>query len=122
MSHIVLIKTEVRDFNSVKRACHRLKLDAPVQGTFQLFSSEETGCGVQLRDWRYPVVCQLETGALKYDNYNGRWGNAQRLDEFLQGYAVERAKLEARKQGYTANEQILADGSIKVIINAGEMS
>jgi hypothetical protein len=43
------------------------------------------------------------------------------LDEFMQGYAVERAKLEARKQGYTASEQLLADGSIKVTINTGVM-
>lgn len=122
MSHVVQIKTEVRDFNSVKRACNRLKLDEPVHGTFQLYGSEETGCGVKLRDWKYPVVCKLETGELRYDNYNGRWGNAQRLDEFLQGYAVERTKLEARKQGYTASELLLADGSIKVTINAGATS
>lgn len=122
MSHVVQIKTEVRDFTAVKRACFRLKLDEPVHGTFQLYGSKETGCGVKLRDWKYPIVCKLETGELRYDNYNGRWGSAQRLDEFLQGYAVERTKLEARKQGYTASEQQLADGSIKVTINAGATS
>jgi hypothetical protein len=96
-----------------------LKLDEPVHGTFQLYGSQETGCGVHLRDWKYPIICKLETGELRYDDHGGRWGNARRLGEFLQGYAVERTKLEARKQGYTASEQLLADGSIKVTINAG---
>jgi hypothetical protein len=122
MSHVVQIKTEVRDFAAVKRACLRLKLDEPVHGTFQLYGTTETGCGVKLRDWRYPVICKLETGELRYDNFGGRWGDARRLDEFLQGYAVERAKLVARKQGHSATEQQLADGSIKVTINVGANS
>ena len=119
MSHVVQINTEVRDINAVKQACVRLQLERPVVGRFQLYNSEETGCGVKLRDWKYPVVCKLETGELRYDNYGGRWGNNQRLDEFLQGYAVEKSKLEARRQGFTASEQALEDGSIKVTINAG---
>ncbi len=120
MSHIVQIKTEVRDFSAVQQACQRLKLAPPVQGRFKLFAAEESGCGVQLRDWRYPVVCQLETGELKYDNFNGRWGDPGRLDEFLQGYAVEKTRLEARRQGYRTVEQPLPDGSVKLTINVGE--
>ena len=35
-------------------------------------------------------------------------------------YAVEKAKLEARKQGHAVSEQALQDGSIKLqIIEAG---
>lgn len=119
MSHVVQIKTEIRDFNAVKQACQRLQLERPVHGTFQLYSSAETGCGVQLRDWKYPVVCKLDSGEIRYDNYNGRWGHTQRLDEFVQRYSVEKSKLEARKQGFTAAESLLEDGSIKVTINAG---
>jgi hypothetical protein len=119
MSHVVQIKTEIRDINAVRQACLRLQLEAPTQGTFQLYSSQETGCGIKLRDWKYPVVCKLESGKVRYDNFGGRWGNDQRLDEFLQRYAVEKSKLEARKQGYTATEQNLADGSIKITIHTG---
>ena len=122
MSHVVQITTQIRDFKAVKQACQRLSLAEPTHGTFQLFSSEETGCGVQLLDWKYPVVCKFETGEIRYDNYNGRWGNAQRLDEFLQRYAVEKSKLEARKQGFTSSEALLNDGSIRVTINAGGMA
>ena len=119
MSHVVQIKTEIRDINAVRQACLRLQLEAPTQGMFQLYSSQENGCGVKLRDWRYPVVCKLDSGEVRYDNFGGRWGNNQRLDEFLQRYAVEKSKLEARKQGYTATEKNLADGSIKITIHTG---
>ena len=40
MSHIVSIKTEVRDPTAVAEACRRLGLPEPVQGTAKLFSSE----------------------------------------------------------------------------------
>jgi hypothetical protein len=72
---------------------------------------------VQLPGWNYPVVCQLDTGQLKYDDYGGRWGDRARLDQFLQIYAVEKAKLEARKQGHTVTEQPLTDGSVKLTIH-----
>jgi hypothetical protein len=88
-----------------------------VQGTAKLFTSSVTGLAVQLRGWNYPVVCLLDTGQLKYDNYGGRWGEKVRLDQFLQAYAVERATLEARKQGHTVTEQSLTDGSIKLTIH-----
>jgi hypothetical protein len=39
MSHIVEIKTEVRDAVAVHAACQRLQLDAPTHGQAKLFSS-----------------------------------------------------------------------------------
>ena len=56
------------------------------------------------------------TGAVQFDNFGGHWGDAQQLDRFLQAYAVEKTKLEARKQGHSVSEQLLADGSIQVRI------
>lgn len=46
------------------------------------------------------------------------WGDPVHLGRFLQIYAVERVKLESRKQGYTVSEQALQDGSIKVQVIA----
>ena len=59
------------------------------------------------------------SGTVRYDNYGGAWGEQAHLDRFLQTYAVEKAKLEARKKGYAVSEQILDDGSIKVQILDG---
>ena len=55
MSHIVTLKTEVRDAAAVRAACQRLNLPAPVQGKVRLFSGEVEGLAVQLPDWTYPV-------------------------------------------------------------------
>ncbi|MGB4708558.1 MAG: DUF1257 domain-containing protein [Fuerstiella sp.] len=119
MSHVVQIETEVRDAVAVGAACQRLKLEAPTQGTAKLFSSSATGVIVKLPGWRYPAVFNTQSGQARYDNYGGRWGEQVQLDHFLQGYAVEKAKLEARKKGHTVTEQSLADGSIKLTVSVG---
>lgn len=119
MSHIVQIQTEIRDPVAIRAACERLQLPPPVFGETQLFSSKAIGWTVQLPDWRYPVVCDVNTAKLAFDNFEGRWGERQQLDRFLQGYAVEKTRLEARKRGHTVLEQPLEDGSIKLTIQAG---
>ena len=119
MSHIVEIKTEIRDEAAVKAACVRLQLATPEHKTARLFSATVTGLCVQLPGWRYPVVADLKTGQLQYDNYNGHWGPQGELDKFLQGYAVEKAKLEARRKGHRVSECKLDDGSIKVTVHVG---
>ena len=119
MSHIVTIKTEVRDLAAISAACRRLQLPLPVPGTAQLFSGQATGLIVRLPDWTYPVVVDTGTGQVHYDNYNGAWGDQGQLDRFLQIYAVERARIEARKKGHQVTEQSLADGSIKLTIRVG---
>ena len=42
LSHIVTIKTEVRDHAAVSAACRRLELPPPVLGTAQLFEGSDT--------------------------------------------------------------------------------
>ncbi len=116
MSHIVTVKTEVRDANAIRAACRRLHLDEPKQGTFKLFTGEATGIAVRLLDWTYPVVCNTATGQIQFDNFGGRWGEQKELDRFMQAYAVERARLEAHKKGLSCTEQPLPDGSIKLQI------
>lgn len=119
MSHVVQIQTQVRDPAAIGSACQRLQLPAPVEGVFQLYTTKESGLGVQLRGWRYPVVSQPATGTLKYDNFGGQWGAPQELDRFLQAYAVEKARIESRRRGHSVTEQLLADGGIKLTITIG---
>jgi hypothetical protein len=119
MSHIVTIRTEVRDAEALALGCERLGLERPVQRTAKLFSAEATGYCVELPDWRYPVVFQTRNGEVKFDNFNGRWGDQSRLDALLQMYAVEKTRLEARRRGHTVTEQALADGAIKLTVQVG---
>jgi len=119
MSHIVTIRTQVRDPTALAAACRRLELPAPAVGTATLYSSRATGLIVNLPAWRYPVVADSDTGELHYDNFNGAWGAPGELDKLLQACAVEKARIEARRAGYTLAEQALSDGSIKLTIQAG---
>ena len=116
MSHIVQIRSQVKDALAAAAACQRLGLVAPVQETVQLFSDQATGLAVRLPGWLYPAVFDLTTGEVRYDNFGGRWGEQQQLDRFFQAYAVEKAKIEARRRGHSVTEQPLADGSIKLTI------
>ncbi len=120
MSHVVQIRTQVRDPVAVRASCRRLGIDEPVVEKVKLFSESVSGLAVRLRDWRYPVVFDTASGQTKFDNYQGRWGEQARLDEFLQAYAVEKAKIEARRNGYAVSEQTLEDGSIKVTVQVGD--
>ena len=119
MSHVVEIKTEVRDEQAVRAACVRLQLIPPEYKTVTLFSATAAGLCLQLPGWQYPVVCNLQSGSVQYDNYNGAWGEQAQLNSFLQGYAVEKSKIEARKNGHTCSETRLEDGSIRVTVKVG---
>ena len=55
----------------------------------------------------------------KVSNYNQQWGKQEQLDRLLQAYAVEKARIEARKRGHHVVEKSLADGSIEVTIQLG---
>jgi hypothetical protein len=91
----------------------------PLLGTSQLYSGAATGLIVRLPDWIYPVVLDTTTGQVHYDNFNGAWDDQAQLDRFLRIYAVERARIEARKKGHQITEQRLADGSITLTIRVG---
>lgn len=116
MSHIVQIQTKITDPIALTAACRRLNLAEPVQGTAQLFSAEASGLMVNLPGWHYPAVIDPLAGTVKYDNFQGHWGEQAHLDRLLQMYAVEKTKLEARKKGYTVTEQAIHDGSILIQI------
>ena len=65
MSHVVEIRTEVRDEAAVQAACARLKLPAAIRGRFELYASTEEGLGIQLPEWKYLVVANTHTGQIR---------------------------------------------------------
>ena len=119
MSHVVAIATKVQDPVAVAAACQRLELPAPVQGTARLYSSTVTGLLVQLPDWKYPAVIDTASGTIRYDTFEGAWGDRRHLDALLQAYAIEVVRSESRKKGYLLTEQALADGSVKLLLQEG---
>ena len=122
MSHIVTVKTQVKDPAALAAACNRLGLAAPMQGTAELFSGKATGLLVNLPGWRFPIVVDPQAAQIDYDNFNGAWGSQTELDRLLQAYAIEKARIEARKSGHFVSEQSLPDGSVKLTIHLGGAS
>ena len=117
MSHIVTIETELRDPAAIRAACRRMKLAEPIDGTHKLFAGQHaTGLAVPLPGWRFPIVADTKTGALAYDNYGEAWGKNVELDRFKQAYAIEKAKIEARRAGHSVRETPLADGSVRLTL------
>ena len=53
-------------------------------------------------------VCRYSVGSF--------WGDQGHLDKFIQAYACEKAKIEARRRGHQCTEQTLPDDSIKLTI------
>jgi len=119
MSHVVTIATKVHDPLAITAACRRLGFAEPVAGTAELFSGQASGLLLRLPGWTYPAVIEPLTGTIRFDNYEGRWGEQRFLDRFLQGYAVEKASLEARRKGHAVSETVQGDGSILLRIQEG---
>lgn len=122
MKYFARVEPEVRDPAAISAACRRLKLPEPTAGTFHLLHSLATGLAVRLAAWRYPLVCDVQSGSLAYDNHGGMWGDERALDAFLQAYAIEKTRLEARRRGDAVTEQPLPGGAVKLILHAGEAS
>lgn len=104
MSHTMNIKTELKDPRALEAACSRLGYKME-HGSFQLFdrSTKETGIGIKLPEWRYPIVVKPDA-SIAFDNYEGQWGNISKLNELIAYYGLEKAKIEARKKGYSVYE------------------
>jgi len=117
MSHIVTIKVKVCDLEAIRKTCQRMKLKEPCFGKATVFQKTVAGTIVQLPGWEFPIVINLRTGNIQYDNYQGYWGKQEELDKFLMYYGVEKAKLEAAKEGQTWTETELDNGQVMVEIH-----
>ena len=116
MSHLVTVAVEVRNRDALLAACRRLQVPEPERRTVRFYDgSSVAGEAVQLPDWRYPVVFDLE-GGVKFDDFEGRWGSRRHLDSLLQAYAVEKATIEARRAGHTVRETELPGGRIRLTL------
>ena len=104
MSHTVSIEAVMTDHSCVQTAAKSLSWQVlPVQ-EHKLFDSRETGLGIQIPGWKFPVVVQQD-GALKFDDYGGRWGNLADIDKLKQGYTVAVLTKAAQRQGHRVTQR-----------------
>jgi len=114
MSHTVSLELKIKDKELFKQVA-RQKGYRVEEMRFRLYSSAEKGLGVFLPGWRYPAVV-TEEGELRYDNYNGRWGKQEVLDELVQEYAVQLVHKKALEQGLTLVSQKTTQGEVEIVL------
>lgn len=107
MSHTMDIQMELHDRQALEAACRRLQIKMEY-GKHQLHATTEEGMGIFLDGWVFPVVIK-DGGAVSYDNYNGNWGNIQKLHELEAIYGLEKARMEAQLKGYDCYETVSQD-------------
>ena len=114
MSHTMNIETEMRDLAVLKATCKKLGLEIS-NGEHGLYNSTETGLAVKLPGWKYPAVVKAD-GKIAYDNYGGSWGKQSELGKLTAHYGIEKAKIEARKKGYSVIEgrNVKGDLTLKI--------
>jgi len=117
MSHITKIELEVKDFETLARACTRLGMELVAgQKSFKWYGNEDGSCdhAIKIPQARYEIgVAKTgETYELKCDYYDQAIGKTIGSNGGLlkQAYAVERTKTEARRKGYTVIEKKAESG------------
>lgn len=111
MSHIVKIQAKITDETAVLSAAEAMGLEHPhYEKDVKVYQARKTGLCVDLPGWTYPIVIDLATGDVSYDNYNGHWGKISELEKFTQAYAVEKVKLDAYANSFMVEETVVEEG------------
>lgn len=141
MSHVSKIKVEVRSLQALQEACKRLGFEfRQGQKTYRWFGTfmgdyplpegikrEDLGkCDHAIHvpgaAYEVGVLQQGDKFLLIYDFWRpggleeALGENAQKL---TQAYAIEAARMEAQREGYSVYEEQLTDGSVELHIEVG---
>ena len=105
MSHIVTVKTQLKNTVSIAKACKRLEWQCEEKGVGVFYNgSSVEGCVVRPTGWCYPVV--IKDSEILSDTYNGAWGKDSDLDRLKQYYSVEEAQATLGAQGLFSYERL----------------
>ena len=122
MSHTATVKTELRSRQMIQRAAKAMKLECSVGDFTQTFYQGTPQKGdvlVKLPGWSYPVLINTKTAEVHFDNFNGIWGEAARLDDLIQEYSLLTAEDELQQfvlEGWTITRQKQPNGDVQLII------
>jgi len=109
MSHTMNIKLELHDRDALEAACKRLGF-VMIKDEFEVGSSVVKGIGIFYRGCEYPFAVVKENGRVVCDHdddddrYYDDYDILSELNKLKAYYGVEKAKIEARKQGYSVYE------------------
>jgi hypothetical protein len=128
MSHITNIELEIKDLTALKAACHRMGFTfMENQTTCNFYRDQKADClhAIQVPGAAYEVgVVAYANGGYKliWDPYiQGGLESAlgHGAVKLKQAYGIEKAKLEARRKGYSVYERVKADGAVTLSVEGG---
>jgi hypothetical protein len=118
MSHTTTVKTQLKDRDIVQRVCDQLgyTIEESTTKREKLFQSQTYSCEYKIKipGWSYPVLV-AEDGTCNFDNYNGSWGDIEKLHKLQRDYAEEMVNDYANSSGYRILDRTLTeDGTIQL--------
>ncbi len=99
MSHTQTVKVAISNKEAFKEAAKEVnaKSFSTEERDVRLYDSVQRGMFVHFTNWQYPVV--VTNGELRYDNFEGRWGNESDLNAFRQSYATNVIRIAGVSDG-----------------------
>lgn len=122
MSHKTTVKTEIHDFDALKRAAAKMDEVAEIKVAeagqeleAKLYQGPTKGAAVvKFKSWSYPVVIKAD-GTAEFDNYKGSWGETKHLDKLTQLYAAEVVVQKVKTSGLRIiSQETTAEGRIRI--------
>jgi len=104
MSHTVKMETQIKDKEALKEAVEKLGYKILKEGNVEIaffdgkLHKTRNGVLIKIPNWKYPVFIDLDTGEVKFDNYNGEWGDIRDLNKLKAEYAIRTVLKIARKK------------------------
>lgn len=113
-SHTAKVRVTYTDEDALRKAVESLGGKMLGRGNHHLFDGNYLGLGFTLPGWQYPLV--LSDGTLKFDDYNGRWGDRKMIDRLTDRYVLQSAVVAAENLGWIT-EQV--DGKLRIYHPSG---
>ena len=111
MSHTVTVHAEFTDKGALGAAVEHLGGQVLGEGAIRFHDGTiAVGFAFKLRGWQYPIV--LVDGQLKFDDYEGAWGNRADLELLKAEYLLSRTVNACAEMGWLTERQ--GDGSVLV--------
>ena len=121
MSHFTTIKTQIKDIEALRSACHELKLAVLEKAEARGFAQQKQRGDYVIRlNGPYDIAVNKEGEGygLTTDWWDGHVKKevGANFGKLLQLYGVNKASMEARKKGLSVMRRAKSDGSIKLIL------
>jgi hypothetical protein len=100
-SHTRTVRVEYRSIAALEAAVRALGWRWLGHGQHSLFQGRETGHGIHIPGWMYPIVLRADR-SLALDDYGGKWGTPADLDRLATEYRCQAALEAAAMLGWAA--------------------